>query len=196
MNDFLHRLQAQDRVLLVGDVRQHQAVEAGRPYQQLQEAGIAVTARLDDIVRQQDPALKQVVEQLSRGEVHEAIEQLDRQGRVHEIDRPRERLAAIAREYAEYPDGTLVVAPDHRSRTRDQSADPSHDAARRGRSTSTSTESACSIARQEITGADRQWAEQYDRGDVVRYTTGSQGAGHPRGRVCAQSSACMRPTIA
>ena len=54
MHAFLHRLDPQDRVLLVGDVRQHQAVEAGRPYQQLQEAGIE-TVRLDDIVRQQDP---------------------------------------------------------------------------------------------------------------------------------------------
>jgi RHS repeat-associated protein len=33
MNEFLRRLGEQDRVLLVGDVRQHEAVEAGRPYQ-------------------------------------------------------------------------------------------------------------------------------------------------------------------
>ncbi len=33
------------------------------------------------------------------------------------------------------------------------------------------------VARQDITGADRQWAQQYARGDVVRYTTGSQGLG-------------------
>src|SRR5260370_25932163 len=33
------------------------------------------------------------------------------------------------------------------------------------------------IARQEITGADRQWAEQYDPGDVVRYTKGSRTYG-------------------
>jgi ATP-dependent exoDNAse (exonuclease V) alpha subunit len=50
MNEFLHSLKENDRVLLVGDTRQHQAVEAGRPYQQLQEAGIE-TARLDEIVR-------------------------------------------------------------------------------------------------------------------------------------------------
>jgi ATP-dependent exoDNAse (exonuclease V) alpha subunit len=30
------------------------------------------------------------------------------------------------------------------------------------------------IARQEITGADRRWAEQYARGDVVRYAKGSK----------------------
>lgn len=30
------------------------------------------------------------------------------------------------------------------------------------------------VARQEITGADRQWAGQYEPGDVVRYTRGSK----------------------
>jgi conjugative relaxase-like TrwC/TraI family protein len=115
MHGFLHRLSTEDRVLLVGDIRQHQAVDAGRPYQQLQEAGME-TARLEGIVRQQDPALKAVVEQLSRGEVAPAIQQLDTQGRVHEIADCQERLIAIAREYLRQPDGTLVVSPDNQSR--------------------------------------------------------------------------------
>ena len=38
MRDFLSRLASQDRVLLIGDTRQHQGVEAGRPFEQLQEA--------------------------------------------------------------------------------------------------------------------------------------------------------------
>src|SRR5207244_4283332 len=76
MHQCLERLGFRDRVLLVGDVRQHQAVEAGRPYHQLQEAGIR-TVRLDTIVRQQDPSLKQVVEQLSRGNVPTAIRLLE-----------------------------------------------------------------------------------------------------------------------
>jgi ATP-dependent exoDNAse (exonuclease V) alpha subunit len=33
------------------------------------------------------------------------------------------------------------------------------------------------VARQEITGADRQWAEQYEPGDVVRYAKGSKTYG-------------------
>ena len=91
MNEFLHRLKKTDRVLLVGDTRQHEAVEAGRPYHQLQEAGIE-TARLDEIVRQKDPALREVVEQLSRGQVKDAMEKLDTKGRVHEIPDRNERL--------------------------------------------------------------------------------------------------------
>jgi conjugative relaxase-like TrwC/TraI family protein len=171
MNAFLHRLQENDRVLLVGDTRQHQAVEAGTPYQQLQEAGIQ-TARLDEIVRQKDPALKEVVQQLARGDVREAMEKLDTQGRVHEIVDRDERLAEIAREYTTKPEGTLVVSPDNQSRGEInemihrmmQSAGQVDHSEHRMRTL---------VARQEITGADRQWAGQYEPGDVVRYTKGS-----------------------
>jgi ATP-dependent exoDNAse (exonuclease V) alpha subunit len=51
-------------VVLVGDVRQHQAVEAGSPFQQLQEHGMT-TAALTEIVRQRDKDLKQNVEDLT-----------------------------------------------------------------------------------------------------------------------------------
>jgi conjugative relaxase-like TrwC/TraI family protein len=172
MHEFLHRLRSDDRVLLVGDVRQHQAVEAGRPYQQLQEAGIE-TVRLDDIVRQQDPALKHVVEHLSRGQIRDAIQHLEDQGRVHEIPERDERLPAIAREYARYPQGTLVVSPDNQSRREInqiihglmQTAGQVDDHEHRMR---------VLVARQDLTGADRQWAQQYEPGDVVRYTIGSK----------------------
>src|ERR1700694_1031499 len=157
MNEFLHRLRKNDRVLLVGDTRQHEAVEAGRPYQQLQEAGIE-TARLDEIVRQKDPALKEVVEQLSRGNVREAIERLDAQGRVHEIPDRDERLKEIANDYATKPEGTLVVSPDNQSRMqinqiihREMQARGQVDRREQGLRVL--------VARQEITGADRQWAE-------------------------------------
>jgi conjugative relaxase-like TrwC/TraI family protein len=175
MNEFLHRIGTNDRVLLVGDTRQHQAVEAGKPYQQLQEAGIQ-TARLDEIVRQKDPALKEVVEMLSRGQVTEAMQKLDADGRVHEISSRDDRIAVIANEYAKQPSGTLVVSPDNQSRMAinhaihyamqdtDQMPYLEH-------------QMRVLVARQEITGADRQWAAQYEPGDVVRYAKGSKTLG-------------------
>ena len=115
VHEFVNRLHPNDRVLLVGDRRQHEAVEAGRPFAQLQDAGMK-TVKLEEIVRQKDPELKQVVEQLAQGEVQEAIQNLDRQGRVHEIQAHDERIAAIAKEYAQLPENTLVISPDNRSR--------------------------------------------------------------------------------
>jgi conjugative relaxase-like TrwC/TraI family protein len=103
--EFVNRLHLNDRVLLVGDRRQHEAVEAGRPFAQLQDAGMK-TVRLDEIVRQKDPELKQVVEQLARGEVREAIQNLDRQGRVHEIPGSR-------RPYRRHRAGVCEIAGNH-----------------------------------------------------------------------------------
>jgi ATP-dependent exoDNAse (exonuclease V) alpha subunit len=175
MNEFLHRLKETDRVLLVGDTRQHEAVEAGRPYEQLQEAGIQ-TARLDEIVRQKDPALKEVVQQLARGDVRDAMEKLEAQGRVHEIVDRDERLGEIAREYAKQPEGTLVVSPDNQSR-REINQAIHREMQARGQVGTQEHKQRVLVARQEITGADRQWAVQYESGDVVRYTRGSKTQG-------------------
>jgi conjugative relaxase-like TrwC/TraI family protein len=175
LHAFLHRLGPDDRVLLVGDVRQHQSVDAGRPYQQLQEAGME-TARLDAIVRQRDPALRAIVEQLARGEIRGAVHQLETQGRVHEIPDREARLAAIAREYLRQPDGTLIVSPDNRSRLEINQV--IHQARQtEGQVAAQQRHVRVLVARQEVTGADRQWAAHYHVGDVVRYTKGSHTHG-------------------
>ncbi len=175
IHTFVERLRENDRVLFVGDVRQHEAVEAGRPYAQLQEAGMR-TARLDEIIRQKDPALKEAVEQLARGEVREAIGNLNSQGRVHEIGDRQERISEIAREYARSPEKTLVVSPDNASRreindaihrTMQNEGKVSHDEQRVH----------VLYARQDVTGADRQHAQNYERGDVLRYSKGSKPLG-------------------
>lgn len=84
MRDFLARLGPQDRALLIGDTRQHQGVEAGRPFEQLQQAGMR-TAKLDQIVRQIDPALKSAVELLAQGRSAHAPIELRQQGRVQQV---------------------------------------------------------------------------------------------------------------
>jgi ATP-dependent exoDNAse (exonuclease V) alpha subunit len=77
--------------VLVGDARQHQGVEAGRPFEQLQEHGLQ-TAKLDEIVRQRDPELKQAVEHLARGNIAQAVDDLEAQGRVTEIPDHAQRI--------------------------------------------------------------------------------------------------------
>jgi ATP-dependent exoDNAse (exonuclease V) alpha subunit len=175
VNEFLRRLEEQDRVIFVGDTRQHQGVEAGRPFQQLQEAGMH-TAHLDEIIRQKDPALKQAVEQLAHGHVHEAIDNLRQQGRVLEIPNRDERLEAIAKAYAEQPDRTLVVSPDNRSR-QEINERIHRELQSSGRVEEQEHRMSVLVPRQEMTGADRQWAVQYAPGDIVRYTRGSQAVG-------------------
>ena len=175
MNDFFHRLHTSDRVLLVGDTRQHEAVEAGRPYKQLQEAGMQ-TARLGEIVRQKDPSLKDAVEQLARGDVFGGVASLDQQGRVHEIVNHQERMSAIARDYSRHPEGTLVISPDNESR-RELNSLIHRELQNRGDVSKDEHKLRVLESRQEMTGADRQWAGQYEPGDVLRYSRGSKTEG-------------------
>jgi conjugative relaxase-like TrwC/TraI family protein len=196
MHEFIERLHRNDRVLLVGDSRQHEAVEAGRPFSQLQEAGMR-TAKLNDIVRQRDPELKQVVEQLARGQVGAAVESLDQQGRVHQVRGHDERIAAIAREYAKSPSGTLVVSPDNRSRSEINLR--IHDELQsRGLVSKQEHSVRTLVPRQEMTGADRSWAQQYQVDDILRYSRTSKETGIEKGeysRVLAVNSQANTLTV-
>jgi conjugative relaxase-like TrwC/TraI family protein len=196
LHEFVQRLQPNDRVLLVGDRRQHEAVEAGRPFAQLQDAGM-FTVRLEEIVRQKDPKLKRVVEQLARGQVHEAVENLHRQGRVREIPDHDKRIATIANEYANSPERTLVVSPDNRSRV--EINERIH-AELKGRGVVQNGEHRIRtlVPRQDMTGADRTWAERYEVGDVLRYSRASKETGIGRGeyaRVKSIETAANRLTV-
>jgi ATP-dependent exoDNAse (exonuclease V) alpha subunit len=107
----------QAKVLLVGDRRQHHAVEACRPFAQLVEAGLRI-ARLEQIERQRDKALRAVGEQAARGEAARAVAALDRQGRlVERLDRSERLDAAVAR-YMQADGSALVVTARNADRQR------------------------------------------------------------------------------
>ena len=174
MREFLARLAPQDRVLLIGDTRQHQGVEAGRPFEQLQAAGMC-TAKLDEIVRQKDPALKSAVELLATGQVSSALAALQKQGRVKEIVDTEGRIRAIARSYSESPESTLIVSPDNASR-RELNAAVRQELKANGTIGSEDHSFRILVQRQEMTGAERSWASRYEINDVVRYARGSKSA--------------------
>jgi len=180
LHEFIERLHPKDRVLLVGDRRQHEAVEAGRPFAQLQDSGMK-TVKLEEIVRQKDPELKEAVQQLARGNVREAINSLDQQGRVHEIRGHDERISAIAKEYANSPENTLVVSPDNRSRM--QINERIHTELQgKGRVSGEQHPIRTLVPRQELTGADRTWAAKYEVGDILRYSRASKETGIRKGQ--------------
>ncbi len=104
------------RLALVGDRKQLRAVEAGQPFRQLQEAGMA-TALMDDIRRQRDPVLKAAVVHTAAGEPRRALDLLGE----NVVELPADELAETAarlwlelspEERAE----TLLLAPTHELR--------------------------------------------------------------------------------
>ena len=107
------REQSVERIVFVGDQRQHHAIEAGRPVYQMQEAGMLV-ARLDTIRRQRDPELREAVTLAARGEIVESLAILERRGDIREVADIEQRRKQIAREYvAAHESGqrVLVVSP-------------------------------------------------------------------------------------
>ncbi len=175
MREFLARIGPNDRVLLIGDIRQHQGVEAGRPFEQLQEAGMR-TAKLDEIIRQKDPALKSTVELLATGQVSAALDALQQQGRIKEIPNAEERIRAIAKSYVESPEKTLIVSPDNASR-RELNVAVRQELKSNGAVAQEDHPIRVLIQRQDMTGAERAWASHYEINDVVRYARGSKNAG-------------------
>ncbi len=101
------------RVVLVGDEKQLDAVDAGKPFAQLQRAGMT-TARMDEIMRQRDVELKEAVRASLAGEVKTAFEKLG--GRIAEAEPDNLAGAAAARWLmlpAEEREKTGLMAPSH-----------------------------------------------------------------------------------
>ena len=180
VHDFLLRLRRDDRVLLIGDTRQHQSIEAGRIFHQLQLAGMT-THQLNHIVRQrQQPELLAAIRHLAQGNVKEALTLFEQQGRVHEVRHRKERFAAIARDYARAPSETLVVSADNRSR------EELNDAIRRELRSSSSLgpdryTGNTLTARQDLTREDLKVAASYQVGDIVRYGRSNKTIGLNKG---------------
>ena len=101
------------RVVLVGDAKQLDAVDAGKPFAQLQAAGMQ-TATMDEIMRQRDPALKEAVEASLKGDIERAFEKLG--SNVAEV-KPDNIAGAVAARWLRLDDearaNTGVMAPSH-----------------------------------------------------------------------------------
>jgi ATP-dependent exoDNAse (exonuclease V) alpha subunit len=172
IRDFIERLGPHDKVLLVGDTRQHLGVDAGKPFEQLQQAGMH-TAQLNQIIRQEDPELLKAVEHLSRHETALGIAILQQHGGITQIAEPQLRFEAIAKSYASQPEGTLIVSPDNASR-REINEAVRHELKGHAIVDGTDHHFKVLVPRSEMTGADRRWASQYEMGDVLRYQRGSK----------------------
>ena len=191
MRAFLEKIKPEDRVLVIGDTAQHQGVDAGRPFQQMQDAGMR-TSQLDQIVRQRNnPELLEAVQQLAKGRTAKGIEMLAQQGRITEVADPNERIAAIARDYATNPERTIIVSPDNRSRQLINQAVrvELQEAGRLGAEQKTFSVLA---HRSDMTGADREWAARYKTGDILIYEKGSKAHGIARNSTAVVLSADAR----
>ena len=104
------------RVVLVGDAKQLDAVDAGKPFAQLQAAGMQ-TATMDEIMRQRDPVLREAVVASLKGDIEKAFEKLG--SNVAEV-KPDNIAGAVAARWLSLSEearaNTGVMAPSHELR--------------------------------------------------------------------------------
>ena len=155
------------RVVLVGDAKQLDAVDAGKPFAQLQAAGMQ-TATMDEIMRQRDPALKEAVEASLKGDIERAFAKLG--SNVAEV-KPDNIAGAVAARWlrldADARENTGVMAPSHALRQ----AINGHireRLVREGRLHGPTMESERLVSK-GYTNAEKSLAANYGRGDVVAF---------------------------
>ena len=155
------------RVVLVGDAKQLDAVDAGKPFAQLQAAGMQ-TAVMDEIMRQRDPDLKQAVEASLKGEIGKAFEKLG--SNVAEVKPDNIAGAVAARWLALSPEArenTGVMAPSHALR-QEINGHIRERLAREGRIHGPTMASERLVSK-GYTNAEKALAGNYAKGDVVAF---------------------------
>ena len=155
------------RVVLVGDAKQLDAVDAGKPFAQLQAAGMK-TAVMDEIMRQRDPALKEAVEASLKGDIGRAFEKLG--SNVAEVKSDNIAGAVAARWLRLGPEArenTGVMAPSHELR-QEINGHIRERLDREGRIHGPAMQSERLVSR-GYTNAEKALAGNYAVGDVVAF---------------------------
>ncbi|MGW8277537.1 MobF family relaxase [Xanthomonas axonopodis] len=164
------------RMVLLGDTKQTEAIEAGKPFAQLQQDGMQ-TARISEIQRQKDHELKTAVEQAAEGRVTQSLAHIKH---VEELKEPTERHRAIVNDYIQLTEPerreTLIVAGTNEARREiNRMVRESLDLTGKGRQFET-------LTRVDMTQAQRRFAPSYQPGMVIQPEKDYQKAGLTRGQ--------------
>ena len=155
------------KLVLVGDAKQLDAVDAGKPFAQLQQAGMQ-TATMDEIMRQRDPELKAAVEASLKGDVGRAFEKLGQS--VAEVKADNIAGAVAARWLklsAEERANTGIMAPTHELR-QEINGHIRERLAREGRIVGPAMQTERLVSR-GYTNAEKALAANYAPGDTVAF---------------------------
>lgn len=150
------------RVVLLGDTGQTKAIEAGKPFDQLQRAGMQ-TVQLDQIIRQKDPLLKSAVVDAAHGRSIDALAKITE---VAEIPDNEARWQRIVKDYMAMPiadrNETLVVSGTNKARQAINAlVRDSEQRVGTGQNYDT-------LIRRDTTQAERRFSKNYNIGDAIQ----------------------------
>jgi ATP-dependent exoDNAse (exonuclease V) alpha subunit len=165
------------RMVLLGDTKQTEAIEAGKPFAQLQRDGMQ-TARINEIQRQEDYDLKTAVEHAAEGRVTQSLAHIKH---VEELKEPAERHQAIVDDYLRLTEperrDTLIVAGTNQAR-REINAMLRESLHLTGQGREFET-----LTRVDLTQAQRRFAPSFRPGMVIQPERDYPKAGVARGEI-------------
>lgn len=165
------------RLVMAGDTKQTGAIEAGKPFAQLQRAGMQ-TIRLSEIQRQQDAMLKAAVAHAADGKTALSLECIRN---VYEVAKPDARHAVISGDFVSLSpaerDKTLIIAGTNAARQEiNQMVRQELKLADTGRKFKT-------LTRVDLTQEERRMATSYKSGMIVQVEKDYDAAGLKRGEI-------------
>jgi len=165
------------RLIQLGDTKQTEAIEAGKPFAQLQQNGMQ-TAHIKEIQRQKDPELKLAVQHAAEGHPTKSLDHLKH---VEELRTASERHQAIVRDYMSLtPDQrkeVLIVAGTNKDRKEiNQMARQSLGLLGQGKEFET-------LNRVDSTDAERRYAPSYKQGMIIQPEKDYKRSGLARGEL-------------
>ena len=170
------------KVLLVGDIKQLGSIEAGAAFRQMQESGMQVT-KLDEIVRQQNKDTLAGVYSSVEGNIKEAMEHIERGGKIVEIADAGERRREMAAQYLntekDMRDKTLVLDSTRKGRAELNSL------IREGLKAEGALSGADKLTdrldNKDLTKVEKLSVNSYEAGEVVRFDKDIKSLGVEKG---------------
>lgn len=165
------------RLVQLGDTKQTEAIEAGKPFAQLQQNGMQ-TARIKEIQRQKNQELKIAVQHAADGNPGKSLEHVNH---VEEFREPGQRHQAIVRDYMsltpEERKEVLIVAGTNKDRKQiNAMTRESLGLVGNGKELPT-------LNRVDTTQAERRYAPSYKKGMIVQPEKDYIRAGLSRGEL-------------
>lgn len=195
MRDLCRLAAANDnRLIFVGDTKQHTSVEAGDALRCLQKYARVPVVRLTEIHRQKDPQYRAAVARLARGDAAGALMQFARLGAVQEVREERRLLGNAADDYVSTVKSgrsCLVISPVWaeihaftaevrvRLKTAGQLA--------------TEDRAVVTVVSLDWTQEERRRAENFQTGDILTFHRESHGfARHEQATVLGKANGALR----
>lgn len=168
------------RVVLLGDIQQTKAINAGKPFDLLQDnkMGLAV---IDEIQRQKNETLKKAVVQAAKDQPKQSIQTLSKSKSVYEIKNKEARLDMLVTRYMNYSneerDETLIVTGTNKDK------DYINDHVREAMGVKNAGHETEQLKRVDMSKSEMKHARYYKEGSLVEVQTKPHNSDLKKGEI-------------